>query len=382
LEVTNTSSTPIDEENPEKPLGEIASVTEESEENTSGDVAVKPSTSRRGASVFLALVLGGAVSCGIGFFAARYVVPEGWPFPGVTPEPDPDVVAQAEQGERLNDLEEITSSLGETVTALEAGQALLQADQSVQDLAAKLATAEGRLTELQSLLATLEDRLSQLEKIPQGSGIEAAEAAAAAYERELSAMREMLAGELAQIRAEGEAARVTQLDAEGVARQTALLTALSHLHAATESGQPFEDVLAEIRSASNQDIPEALVIAAPQGVPTLAMLQDVFPDAARAALDASVAKAIEDGTVGWFSGFLQSQLGTRSLEPKEGDDPDAILSRAEGALKQGLILPALEEIASLPETGRAEMMAWVAMAQSRLGVLDAIDTLTDQMNEE
>ncbi len=332
-------------------------------------------TRRRGLPVFLGLVLGGVVAASIGFYAARYLVPEGWPFPGVTPDPDPILVEQVAQSERLNALEGRAGDMSATITEL-------QTDQTAEALTIQLESAEMRLAELANTLNALNTRLSVVEKIPRGSGTEAAEAAAAAYERELAKMRKMLASELARIEAAGVEARTAGQDAAQEAQQAAARAALAQLQMALESGQPFEGALDAISEATGQAIPEVLKKAAGSGAPTLPQLQNDFPAAARMALDAALAAAVADGSVGRFAGFMRSQLGARSLEPREGDDPDAILSRAEEALRQGQIATALQEIGALPEVGRTKMAGWSQQAQMRLDVLQATETLTAQISGE
>ncbi|WP_408635231.1 COG4223 family protein, partial [Paracoccus binzhouensis] len=60
--------------------------------------------------------------------------------------------------------------------------------------------------------------------------------------------------------------------------------------------------------------------------------------------------------------FLRVQTGARSVEPRQGDDPDAILSRADAAVKAGDIKGALAEIGSLPQPGQDAMADWTARA--------------------
>lgn len=357
----------------------IIEVDETEKAGPPSDNVPKVLPSRRGFSVFLGLLLGGILAAAIGFYAARYVVPEGWPFPGVTPEPNPISIEQVAQAERITVLE---------AKILEYNEALLNLmlDTSTQTFAettaTDLATTKAELTALTALLLALDTRLTEVEKIPQGAGNEAAEIAAAAYERELAIIREMLAGELQRIEAAGLDARASEQDAEAIAKRAAVQAALSKLQGALNSGLPFTDTLTEISTASGVAIPDALTAAAKNGVPTLPILQANFPAAARAALDASIVAGIDDGSISRFTGFLQRQLGTRSLEPQLGDSPDAILSRAEAALKTGQISLALQEISTLPNAGRAEMAGWNTQAQLRLDVMMAMAALNTPVNGE
>ncbi len=363
---------------PENDVDEVIQseeISETADKDNPTNGGATPNTSRRGLSVLAGLVLGGVICAGIGFYASRYMVPEGWPFPGVTPQPDPIAVEQVAQDTRISGLEAQAQMLRDDLAAL-------QADERIEFLTIQLQESETQMADLAKLLGALDERLSEVEKIPQGSGSEAAELAAAAYERELAALREMLANELERIEATGAEALVSQSNAEDTARQATFLSVMAQLDAALDSGQPFDGVLNEITAHIGIDAPGALVAAAPEGVPTLSQLQAEFPVAARAALDASIDAAVEDGQIGRFSGFLRRQLGTRSLEPREGDDPDAILSRAEAALGQGTLVSTLDELSSLPEAGLGQMAEWIERAQIRLDALEGVEALMTSVNGE
>jgi len=313
---------------------------------------------RKGVSVFAGLLLGGALAAVLGFAAARSIVPEGWPFPGVTPEPDPLAIAVEQQSARVDNLDSRLVGFADRMAALEG-------DTSVADLRANLKTATARIDNLTGVINAIDARLLEVEKIPRGSGTEAAEAAARAYERELSAMRELLDGELAQIRATQEAANADSQSAQAAAQEAATRAALAQVLAALDSGQPFDTALATLADVSGKTSPAGLAETAKAGVVTLNALQASYPEAARAALAASITALVAEGKIGRFEGFMRSQLGTRSLEPKQGG-MDA----------------ALAEIAALPEAGQAKMADWVASAKSRAETLAAIQALTADLNTQ
>lgn len=333
---------------------------------------------QRNLGLFLSLLLGGALAAVFGFAMARYVVPEGWPFPGVTPEPDPLAVALEAQDGRLAALEASGQQTAAAITAL-------QADPGVEELRGELrgefGALQARIQELNTSLAALDERLVAVEKLPQGSGTEAAEAAAAAYERELAQMRAMLDRELDRISQVQEDARALEADAAAAARAAAGRAAMARVLTALDTGQPYADALFDLGQTTGAEIPAALAGYADTGAPTLSGLQEAFPDAARAALDASVRAAVETGEIDRFTAFLRTQLGTRSLEPREGDDPDAILSRAEAALRLGNVAAALTELETLPAAGQPAMADWIATARARLAALDAGTALARELNE-
>jgi len=337
-----------------------------------GPPAAKPVAKRRGGA-FVALVLGGAMAAVIGFGAARYVVPEGWPFPGVAPEEDPLVAVIEAQDARIDILADRLAGL-EVDTTLADAMAEIRAE--TERLNAGV-TAE--IAALAARFDALEERIDAVERLaPEGS--EAARAAAAAYERELEALREMFEGELAAL--EAQQADVGELEAAAAeaAQAAAGRAALSRVVAALDTGQPFAEALTDLQGATGVEPPEALTEAAGTGVPTLAALQEAFPPAARAALDAAIKAAVDDGSMSRMSAFLRNQLGTRSLEPREGDDPDAILSRSEAALKRGDIAGALSELAAMPEASEPALADWKEMAGARKAALDAGAALASALN--
>jgi hypothetical protein len=112
------------------------------------------------------------------------------------------------------------------------------------------------------------------------------------------------------------------------------------------------------------------------GVPSLAALVDAFPPAARDALDASIRATMGEGALDRVSAFLRVQTGARSLEPRAGDDPDAVLSRAEAALRAGDLETTLAELTALPEAGQAAMADWIQAARTRFEAVEAARALT------
>ena len=68
-------------------------------------------------------------------------------------------------------------------------------------------------------------------------------------------------------------------------------------------------------------------------------------------------------------------------QPKEGDSGDAILSRAEAAVKAEDYATALAELDSLPEAAKAEMEAWMARAQARLDAVAGYEAVSAALND-
>ena len=71
----------------------------------------------------------------------------------------------------------------------------------------------------------------------------------------------------------------------------------------------------------------------------------------------------------------------RSVTPRDGDDPDAILSRVDAAVAENRRNDALAEIETLPEVVRAELSDWVAAVEARTQALAAIQSIDQSLSE-
>jgi len=151
--------------------------------------------------------------------------------------------------------------------------------------------------------------------------------------------------------------------------------ALALVRAAVASGQPFAAPLAKLREQPGVSVPEGLAAAATSGVPTLAQLRDSYPDAAHAAIRASIMAGAGDGVLARSRAFLQAQVASRSLTPKPGMTPDAVLSRMEDRLRRDDLQGVLDESAALPSEAASAMSAWLASAKLRLGAEEGLAAL-------
>jgi hypothetical protein len=303
---------------------------------------------------FWSMLLGGCAAAALGVGAAPYILPSGWFAPG-----ESGIEARVEQGfaaqeERLNDL-----------------TARIEGISQPPDLSGEIEGLGATLTALKEQLSSLEARLSAVENRPQP---EAGDSVPAAEIEDLRAMLETQRAALDALTTEAQAAEAAARDsAVAVLRRAAL----SRILTALDSGSDFTGALNDLREAG-VDVPEALAAEAERGVPTQAVLADSFPDAARAAL--ALARAETGAETLGMSGFLKNQLGLRSLSPREGDDPDAVLSRAEAALRDGRLGDALAEIETLPDAARAALADWVDLAMRRKAALAAAEELAGTLN--
>ena len=359
-------------------------------------VAPPPEPARRGG--FFPMVLGGVVAAAIGFGASQYLFPQGLQGGSAPVADDGAAEARAALEARIAELE---AGLAQAETALESaasdgggeadaalGQRL---DETADALNEGISSLSARIDGLDGTLETLTGRLDTLEAqgFAGGAGGEEAAAAISGYREEMTALREALdaqqsqnealAGKVEAAAAEAEA-RIAEAEARAAelaeqARGADAVVAFSRLRSGVETGQPYTAALDALSGASDAELPEVLTANAASGVPSLAELQDSFAEAAREGLSASLKATVGDDVGSRFSAFVMAQVGARSLAPQEGDDPDAVLSRAEAALDAGDLGGALSELDALPEAGRTAMADWIAAAETRLAALESLTAL-------
>ena len=321
------------------------------------DAPVPAPARRGGVSAFLGMVLGGVIAAAAGFGLARYM-PDLLPMGTATP--DPALQAQAEE----------LAALREQVASLAARPA------ASGDLEARLAALEQAApTEDDARLTAIEAALAEVLARPAATGGVPAQLTA-----DVAAMKDQIAAlgsggvvsadvtaavEAAEARLKQAEERAAELaataEAAGLAARRA--AALDRIAAALDSGAPFA---AALRDLPADAVAPVLADNAAAGLPTVAALRDGFADPARAALEAALRANMGESWTERVSNFLRSQTGLRSLSPRDGDDPDAVLSRAEAALGQGKLAEALVELEKLPEAGKPALADWVAQAQVRI----------------
>ncbi len=329
------------------------------------------------------------------------VLEEAPPVPGSNSSPDLDVLREETEA-ALAGVREVAATLEERVAALEARPAA-PAEASLGSLAIDpgpaLATPQveapvlepapdlgPRLEAFEADLSALQDTLSQVAAdldalrtqaassqaalSDLGTRVGSAESAVAAIGTRLDEAEAASAAAVEEARNAAATLAETQSRAAQAEVGAQRAAALADLDAAIDSGQPFEAILSQLGS----DVPESLAQVAAEGVPSVAALRETFPDAARAGLEAARAQGLaEDGD--GVTGFLWNQLSLRSTAPREGNDPDAVLSRAEAALAAGRLDDALVEVAELPEPVRNAMSDWIESAAARDQALTALATL-------
>ncbi len=307
---------------------------------------------------FVATLTAGVLAAGAGFLGAQYSS-QSWPFePG--PSTDPLAVAQAAQ--------DSVGALEDRVTATEdavAAQAGATPD---------LSGIETQLSALSASLGDIEARVAALEARPTGTG-DAPDVDMSEVEGEISTLQDQLAALIAE-------ANVAEASAAAAAQTQLARAALARVMANLETGAPFANALADVEDASDVAIPEVLSNTAAEGVPTLLDLQNGFDPVAREALAAARGSASNEGAgvADRLGSFLRARTGARSVEPRDGDDPDAVLSRIGASVGTGNLGDALAEAEALPEEARSVMTDWLTQAETRQQALAAADALSQELN--
>lgn len=326
--------------------------------SASNAAATSKSGSEKRLNVFFPMLLGGIVAGGIGFAVAEY-----------------DLLDQfGQQDAPVATDDSAMTDVSDRLTALE------QANTDAANQPPDTSATDSALDELRISVADLSDRVDELASRDPVSQQTAAPPPVdtSAFEAELAGLKSSVESQRDEIERLLENALSVEEATRQAAQTAAAQSAIARIVAAVTTGEPFANELDELQANGVDDVPPALVEVAENGVATSASLQDRFSDAARAALAQARANA-PDASGGGVAGFFKSQLGARSVIPREGDDPDAILSRAEAAVRDGRLADALAEIDTLPDPAKAPLADWVADAQARQAAQDAIDTLTQRL---
>ena len=341
---------PVDSKPTEKP----APITSKIPEATKVEEKPIPKATevpQKSGSIFWPLLIGGALAATLGFLAAEMNV----------------------LGTR-GDTADLRAALQEQKVQI---AALENAEPQMPDIEMPdLGPLTNEVTSLSETLSAIDARLTEVEKRPITGG--SSTAAVAAYERELEALQASVKEQRTEIEGLLNNALSVEEATANAARKTMLQAALTRITVAINSGQPFADALTDLDANGLNDIPAALTDTAETGVVTLGNLQARFPDTARAVLATARATGTDDASGGMAS-FLKRQLGARSVEPREGTDTDAVLSRAEAAVRDGRLADALTELDALSEISQSDLDAWLSDARARQASEAAIQDLSQRL---
>ncbi|WBU57213.1 COG4223 family protein [Paracoccus sediminicola] len=390
--------------------------------------------SSAGGSGFWPTALGGVVAAGLGAAAAIIAMPylDGTGDEAAVEQIDPDAVtsdavAAATEAARA----EVAGLRDEAVAAAEEAGA-----QAAQEIIAEMPEGVDTTAEVQAALqaqaeqiAALEEALAQQEQsaaapasgsgsdVPSQQGTasdEPTESASAGPDmaaqleelrQQLSAQQETiaelsnrpqvdpealervetLAQNAEQVKSEIESAAAeardslssVQSEAEAATQRAQAVASVAALGAALERGGSPTEAVEQLEN-SGVEVPEPL---AQEDLPTLDQVQIGFDAASRAALRASLqAGDGNGGAMGAVGNFLRMQTGARSVEPREGNSADAILSRAGALVEQGDLSTALEELQALPDAGQEAMADWRAQAEAYLAAEAALNDVANTLN--
>ncbi|MBC9247316.1 hypothetical protein H4P12_11485 [Paracoccus sp. 11-3] len=259
------------------------------------------------------------------------------------------------------------------------------ADRRIQELQAQLQavpTSDDATRDLAAMQQRIDAQAQQIDQLSNRPAFDPAlaerlqtlTAQAAALENQIQTAAEQAQTQITAAQVEArklqEAAEGSTRRAEAVAAIASLQTALDRGLQPDEARQTMEGVGIETPDALNREIA------------SLGTLQSEFPDAVRAALRAALREESASGQGNVFTNFLRAQTGARSVEPREGNDPDAILSRANAEVEAGRIGNALTEMEALPDVAKnAQLMAeWTAKATAYRDAQAALSSLSAMSN--
>lgn len=361
-------------------------------EPSTADAPAGEVTRKRGLKLSLPWALVAALAVFIaGLFAAPYaMIGIRAVAPGLADDPEPAIPAWEAQAESLK---ATVQSLTRRVAAAEAAiaQAYDQTDtnaESLGDLRTRLAElpsgpAEAPdLTGLEESLSALAGRVARLEAAPVPD--EASPDLATATE---PAVEPVIPVDLSELedRLAGVAERIAALEAEQAAgrAEAAKGFAVAALVRRVELGAPFTVELAAARAFIPADARAALVAAddlaqdASAGLARRDALIRAFPELASAAYRADRAPP---GDAGWWSRFwarISSLVVVRPAGDVAGEDPAALLARAEHAIAEGRLGDAVALVGTLTGPAGETLASWRRSAARHLEARDRLDALID-----
>lgn len=244
------------------------------------------------------------------------------------------------------------------------------------------AAMEGVREQAQALVARLdgiEERLATLADGAAGDAGAAVRALKQETDAALAALRQQLDAALSRLATFESAGAGRQ---PGDRRGAVLVLSVGQLREAVRAGGAFEAELTAVRALAGTGAQwvgplDTLAAYAKDGVSDARTLRRDFGDAAKAVVLSTDGEAPRD----WLERALaeaKSLVTVRRVGDIEGDEPDAVVARAELVLKQGDVGAAEAALAALEGAPAAAMAPWRARARAHVSVgraLAAIDAL-------
>jgi hypothetical protein len=160
------------------------------------------------------------------------------------------------------------------------------------------------------------------------------------------------------------------------AKSGAAAIAFANLRNAVAPGRPYAAELAALKSL----IPDpgdlgALALHADTGIPTTAALAGILTKLAETSAAPPPAPA-ETSILDSMVASAKSAVSIRRIgADTTGDEPAAVLARAEAALSQGDLAASIKEVESLPAPARDAFAGWLDDAKARASANDSLSKL-------
>lgn len=220
---------------------------------------------------------------------------------------------------------------------------------------------------LSQALDTLETRVRQLEAAGETDG----SSAVSDLSQSVLALRQSLSDLSDRVDA------LTDRPDPGVeTKNAARAVAIALIQQASQRGGAFSGDLAMLKAlgTDNADV-DALEPLAAKDTPSLAALQDEFPEVADSILESAANSESGNGFIDQLASIGGDLITVRPTAPIDGDSVQAIVSRMQDAVVKGDLTTALSERNGLPEAGQTASAAWAMQASDRA----TIDTLVDKL---
>jgi len=162
------------------------------------------------------------------------------------------------------------------------------------------------------------------------------------------------------------------LTAAGGDRPLRAVVAAQALRAAVERGDSFAAELAAAKAAASG--PQALAPLEPfaaNGLPSAAVLARQLSDLAPAMLKAVAAPAPSGGFLDRLQVNAEKLVRIRPIDEAPGDEPSAVISRAQAKAARSDLSGAIAELKALPANARAPAEDWIKKAEAREAALNA-----------
>ena len=317
-------------------------------------------------------------------------------------------LAQAEPGRPLPEMARLSSKLNELETAMaalrktghtdtmapiearlaEARKAEAQMSESVAQLKAE---STKRLRELEAIKTQTERLEQRVDGVKSDAGtarshVDAlktdvtAQLQTVARQGDLKASLDVVDKRVAGI--EGRIDVMAKRDDERQANAERIVVSLqlANLKRAMEQGKPYAEALAEVEKSAG-----GLLDVAPlrgnreKGVPNATELAALFKPMARSVLEAEQDKS-QASTVERMLQSAKSVVQIRRVGGGvQGDTPEALLARAEHALKTGDLETTAKEMKSLKPELRVVAQAWLDQHEARVTVDRAMKAIEDKL---